>query len=57
MMEIKMVIPHYPLERTCHIARQEEFTTFDKTVKIEIKSIHLVFLMEYLFRIQDYFFC
>ena len=29
---------------------------FDKMVKIDIKSLNLVFLMEYLFRMQDYFF-
>lgn len=29
---------------------------FDKMVKIDIKSLNLVFLMEYIFRMQDYFF-
>lgn len=51
-----MVMPHYPMERTCFIARKEEFKMFDKMVKIDLKSMTLVLLMEYMFRIQDYFF-
>ena len=51
MMELKIVLPHYPMERTCSIARKEEFKMFDKIVKIDIKSMNLVILMEYLFRL------
>lgn len=56
MMELQIVMPHHPMERTCSIARKEDFKMFDKMVKIDIKSLNLVFLMEYLFRMQDYFF-
>ena len=56
MMELKMVLPHYPMERTCSITREEKFKMFDKMVKIDIKSMNLVFLMEYMFRMQDYLF-
>ena len=45
-----MIMPHYPMERTCFIARKEEFKMFDKMVKLDIKSLNLVFLMEYIFR-------
>ena len=56
MFTMHMIMFHYPLEKTCHIARKPEFQTYDKHVKIELKSITLTFLMEYLYRVQDYFF-
>ena len=56
MMELYIIMPHYPTERTCAISRKEDFKMFDKMVKIDIKSLNLVFLMEYIYRMQDYFF-
>jgi hypothetical protein len=56
MMVMKMVMFHYPLQRTCAIARQPENATFDKLVNITIKGIQIEFMMEYMFRMQDYLF-
>ena len=56
MLDMEMVMFHYPLERTCHLARKPEYESYDKHVRIELKSMKLLFLMEYLYRVQDYFF-
>ena len=52
-----MTMFHYPLAKLCPISWQEEYQRFDKFVKITMKSIRFRFLMEYMFRMQDYFFC
>ena len=54
-MEILMF--HYPLERACPKAQLRDNETYDKTVKIVMNDFKVNFMMEYMFRIQDYFFC
>ena len=46
MLEVKIVMFHSPLSRTCSLARKPEFSGFDKHVACKVKSMHLVFLME-----------
>ena len=53
-MEMRVLLFHNPLERACPMSRKEEYRCFDKHVKINLKTMRINFLMEYLFRLQDY---
>lgn len=50
MLELELIMFH-SVDHLCPISRQEEFKTFDKHVKIRMKSLQLRFMMEYMFRI------
>jgi hypothetical protein len=53
-MEMRVLLFHNPLQRACPLSRKDEYSSFDKHVKINLKTMRINFLMEYLFRLQDY---
>jgi hypothetical protein len=56
MMEISMLLFHFPLERNCPLSKTVENKDFDKVISMDLRFLKLNFLMEYLFRIKDYVF-
>lgn len=46
---------HYPKEKACPL-QEEEGIDFHNKVKVNIMSLKLNLMQEYLFRLQDYFF-
>lgn len=56
MMEMEILMFHFPMERTCPKARQEEHKHFDKYVKMKLRYCRLNFIQEYVYRLYEYFY-
>lgn len=56
MLEIEIMQFHFPMERTCPLARVEEHKDHDKFVKVNVRCARLNYIQEYVFRVYEYFY-
>ena len=44
------------MERTCPLMRKEKYKNHDKFVKVKLSSGRMYFMMEYMYRLYEYFY-
>jgi hypothetical protein len=56
MMEMSILMFHFPMERTCPLAHEEKYKKHDKFIEMTMRCMKLNFMQEYNFRLYEYFF-
>jgi hypothetical protein len=56
MLDMAILMYHFPMERTCPKSWVEEHKYHDKFVKIDMRCVKLNFIQEYLYRLYEYFY-
>ena len=56
MMEMSVLMFHFPMERTCPLCHEEKYKIHDKFIQMKMNCAKLNFMQEYIFRLYEYFF-
>ena len=56
MLEMQILMFHFPMERTCPKAWLDENKQHDKFVKMQLRCCRLNYMQEYLYRLYEYFY-
>ena len=56
MLEVNILYLHFPMERTCPLARKDQYKIHDKFVKVNLRSGRLCYMQEYMYRLYEYFY-
>ena len=56
MLDLQILMFHFPMERTCPKSRLNQHKLHDKYVKMELRCCKLNYIQEYIYRIYEYFY-
>ena len=54
MLDMSILLFHFPMERTCPKARGEDHKHHDKFLKMELRCLKLHYVQEYVYRLYEY---
>ena len=56
MIDVHILYPHFPMERTCPLLHTEKYKNHDKFVTVKLTSGRLYYMQEYMYRLYEYFY-